>query len=49
VNENGKEIIPPTYDYIEGFDENLVKVKLRQKTFYVQLFPDGKVVEYYEE
>ena len=44
-----KEIVPPKYDFIGDFDKNLLFVKLNGKDFYIKVFPDGKVVEYYDE
>jgi hypothetical protein len=36
---------PITFEYKEG----LALVNLNGKDFYIKIFPDGKVVEYYEE
>ena len=44
-----KEIVPPKYDFIRDFDKNLLFVKLNGKFFYIKVFPNGKVVEYYDE
>ena len=53
IDKTGKEIVPPKYDYALYFKlyfhEGLARVKLNEKEFYIKVFPDGKVVEYYEE
>jgi hypothetical protein len=49
MDKTGKEIVPPKYDDADEFHEGLTLVKLNGKYFYIKVFPDGKVVEYYEE
>jgi nickel-dependent lactate racemase len=49
IDKTGKEIVPPKYDDAWDFQEGLARVKLNEKDFYIKVFPDGKVVEYYEE
>jgi hypothetical protein len=52
IDKTGKLIVPPMYDFSFGFQEGLARVTLNYKEykeFYIKVFPDGKVVEYYEE
>jgi hypothetical protein len=49
IDKTGKEIVTPKYDYALYFSEGLAGVKLNGKYFYIKIFPDGKVVEYYDE
>jgi mannose-6-phosphate isomerase-like protein (cupin superfamily) len=49
VDKTGKEIVTPKYDDAWVFHEGLARVKLNGKEFYIKVFPDGRVVEYYEE
>jgi len=49
IDKTGKEIVTPKYDYALYFSEGLAGVKLNGKYFYIKIFPDSKVVEYYEE
>jgi hypothetical protein len=53
MDKTGKEIVPPKYDYdifySSYFYEGLARVELNGKDFYIKIFPDGKVVEYYDE
>ena len=49
IDKTGKEIVTPKYDKADDFKEGLAKVELNGKDFYIKIFPDGKVVEYYEE
>jgi hypothetical protein len=49
IDKTGKVIVPPKYDDAEDFKEGLAWVKLNGKEFYIKIFPDGKIVEYYEE
>jgi hypothetical protein len=49
IDKTGKEIVPPKYDEAQFFFEGLAFVKLNGKEFCIKVFPDGKVVEYYEE
>jgi hypothetical protein len=49
IDKTGKEIVPPKYDYAWDFQESLARVKLNEKDFYIKVFPDGRVIEYYDE
>ena len=49
IDKTGKEIVTPKYDDAGVFKKGLARVKLNGKEFYIKVFPDGKVVEYYEE
>jgi hypothetical protein len=49
IDKTGKEIVTPKYDKAWNFQEGLAWVELNGKDFYIKVFPDGKVVEYYEE
>ena len=49
IDKTGKEIVPPKYGYVWDFQEGLAWVMLNGKKFYIKIFPDGKVVEYYED
>jgi len=49
IDKTGKVIVPPKYDEASDFHEGLARVKLNGKDFYIKVFPDGKIVEYYEE
>jgi hypothetical protein len=49
IDKTGKVIVPPKYDYALPFYEGLSQVRLNGKYFYIKVFPDGKVVEYYDE
>jgi hypothetical protein len=49
IDKTGKLIVPPMYDGALDFHEGLARVKFNGKEFYIKVFPDGKVVEYYEE
>ena len=49
IDKTGKLIVPPMYDEAWPFQEGLAKVELNEKKFYIKVFPDDKVVEYYEE
>ena len=44
-----KVVIPPKYDDAYDFHEGLAEVVLNKKEFYIKIFPDGKIVEYYEK
>ena len=49
IDKTGKEIVTPKYDDAKDFKEGLAWVELNGKGFYIKVFPDGKVVEYYEK
>jgi len=49
MDKSGKEIVTPKYDYTVDFKEGLSGVKLNEKEFYIKVFPEGKIVEYYDE
>ena len=49
IDKTGKEIVPPKYDDAGVFIEGLAQVELNGKEFYIKVFSNGKVVEYYEE
>jgi hypothetical protein len=49
IDKTGKEIVPPKYDNAANFHEGLAGVELNEKRFYIKIFPDGKVVKYYDE
>ncbi len=49
IDKTGREVIPPKYDDSWDFHEGLAPVELNGKTFYIKLFPDGRVVEYYDK
>jgi hypothetical protein len=49
IDKTGKEILPPKYDYAKYFQEGLAEVKLNGKYFYIKVFPDGKIIEYYDD
>jgi hypothetical protein len=47
---SGKEILSPRYEKIDVYDEekSLVWVKKGGKGFYIKVFQNGKVIEYYD-
>ena len=49
IDKTGREVVPPKYVLVLGFGEGLAGVMLNGNTFYIKVFPDGKVVEYYDE
>ncbi len=49
VDKTGREVIPPKYDDSWDFREGLARVERNGKRFYIKLFPDGRVVEYYDK
>ena len=44
-----KMVVQPKYDVAWSFSKGLARVKLNGKYFYIKIFPDGKIVEYYEK
>jgi hypothetical protein len=49
IDKTGNEIVPPKYDKAGVFIEGLAWVELNGKDFYIKVFPDGKIIEYYDD
>ena len=49
IDKTGKVIVPPKYDNVLPFHEGLALVRINEKEFYIKVFPEGKIVEYYDE
>jgi mannose-6-phosphate isomerase-like protein (cupin superfamily) len=49
MDKTGNEIVPPKYDDVWIFHEGLASVSLNGKDFYIKVFPNGKIIEYYDD
>ena len=53
IDKTGKEIVPPKYEaIIEDFNNGLAKWVFNDyedSFYYIKVFPNGKIIEYYDD